>query len=45
MSNVKWIKLTTDMFDKDYIGRPIIELRESRNKPDEQIEGQLTVFI
>ena len=29
------------MIDKDYIGRPIIELREKR----EQIEGQLTVFI
>ena len=33
------------MFDKDYIGRPIIELRETRSRSDEQIEGQLTVFI
>ena len=29
------------MFDKDYIGRPIIELREKR----EQIEGQLVLQI
>lgn len=33
------------MINREYRGTPIIKLRESQSKPDEQIEGQLTVFI
>ena len=32
------------MIDKDYIGRPIIELRE-RESQDEQIEGQMSLMV
>ena len=33
------------MFDKDYIGRSIIELRETQSRSDEQIEGQLSLML
>ena len=33
------------MINREYKGRPIIELRETKSRSDEQIEGQLTVFI
>ena len=33
------------MINREYKDRPIIELRETKNRSDEQIEGQLTVFI
>lgn len=33
------------MINREYKGRPIIELRETQSRSDEQIEGQLTVFI
>lgn len=37
--------LACGMMNREYRGTPIIKLRESHSKPDEQIEGQLTVFI
>lgn len=33
------------MINHEYRGTPIIKLMESQSRSDEQIEGQLTVFI
>lgn len=33
------------MINREYRGTPIIKLRESQSKPDEQIEGQMVLPI
>lgn len=33
------------MINREYRGTPIIKLRESHSKPDEQIDGQLSLTV
>ena len=44
-SDWKRSHLACGMFDKDYDGRPIIRVYEQKTVQDEQIEGQMTLFI